>query len=96
MALGRGYMAIYIGGSINSRPTDQTNLNKQCRYNLGGGGELTFKGKDDMWGPQAGRPVGGAGGPHMLAPRGLLWWVALWSVLESFHIGFAVDKHDLL
>jgi hypothetical protein len=49
-----------------------------------------------MWVPWADQPVGGADWLHMSAPRGLLWWVAFRSVLESSHISFAVNKHDLL
>jgi len=49
-----------------------------------------------MWVPWADRPTGGADWPHMLAPRGLLRWVAFRSVLESSHVGFAADKRDLL
>ena len=40
-------MAVYIGGSINSGPSDQTNLKGQRRCNLGGDGELTFEGEVD-------------------------------------------------
>ena len=42
-------MAVYIGGSVNSRPSDQTDLKGQRRCNLGGGGESTFEGETDMW-----------------------------------------------
>jgi hypothetical protein len=44
-------MAVYIGGSVNSEPLDQTDLNKWCRCNLGGGGEPTFEGEADQGGP---------------------------------------------
>ena len=38
----RGWQGlIYIGRSVNPEPSDQTDLNKRRRYNLGGGGELT-------------------------------------------------------
>jgi hypothetical protein len=40
-----------MGGSINYRLSDQTNLNKRRRCNLGGGGEPTFEGEADRWGP---------------------------------------------
>ena len=96
MALLRGYRAVYIGGSINSRPLDQTDLKGRRRCNLGGSGEPTFEAKTDGSGPQAVWPAGGADQPHMVAPWGLLWWVAFWSVLESSHVGFIMDKHDLL
>jgi hypothetical protein len=89
-------MAVYIGGSVNSRPSDQTDLKGWRRCNLGGDGEPSFEGKHDMCVPWAGRPQGGANRPHMSAPQGLLWWVAVQSVLESSHIGFLADKHDLL
>jgi len=68
-------MAVYIGGSVNSGPSDQTDLNKQRRYNLGCGGELTFEGEDDMWGPQVGRPVGGASQPLKVCFCGLPYGV---------------------
>ena len=61
MALGRGYRAVYIRGSINSGPSDQTDLKQRRRCNLGGSGEPTFEGEDDMWVPWAGWPAGGAG-----------------------------------
>jgi hypothetical protein len=42
IALGRGVgAAIYIDRSINSEPSDQTDLNKWRRCNLGGSGEPT-------------------------------------------------------
>jgi hypothetical protein len=34
-----GYKDVYIGGSINSGRLDQTDLKRQHRCNLGGGGE---------------------------------------------------------
>ena len=55
-----------------------------------------FEVETDRRGPQAGQPTGGAGWPHMVAPWGLLRWVAFQSVLESSHVGFFADKHDLL
>ena len=61
-------MAVYIGGSVNSGPSDQTDLKGRRRCNLGSGGEPTFKGKADQGGPQPDRPVGGAGRPHLAAP----------------------------
>ena len=67
---------IYIGRSINPELSDQTDLNKQRRLDLNGSGKLTFEAKADWWDPQASRPIGGAGQPHMAAPRGLLWWRA--------------------
>jgi hypothetical protein len=56
-------MAVYIGGSINSEPLDQTDLNKWYRCNLGGGGESTFEGEADQGGPLTRRPIGGTGRP---------------------------------
>ena len=44
MALGRGQGLVYIGWRVNSGPSDQTDLKERCRCNLGGGGEMTFKG----------------------------------------------------
>ena len=89
-------MAVYIGGSVNSGLSDQTDLKERHRCDLQDGGEPTFKGETDPWVPQADRLVGGAGRPHMLAPRRGSRWFAFWSVLESSHVGFIVDKHDLL
>ena len=51
-------MAVYIGGSINSGPLDQTDYKGQCRCNLGGSGEPTFEGGADRWGPLARAPPG--------------------------------------
>ena len=48
MALGRGYRAVYILGSINSGPSDQTDLKEWRRCNLGGDGEPTFEAEADM------------------------------------------------
>ena len=48
-------MAVYIGGSINSGPSDQTDLKGWRRYNLGGSGELTLKREADQG---AHRPTG--------------------------------------
>ena len=42
-------MAVYIGRSVNSGPSDQTDLKGWCRCNLGGGGEPTFKAEADRW-----------------------------------------------
>ena len=42
-------MVVYIGGNINSGPSDQTDLKGWRRYNLGGGGELTFEAEADRW-----------------------------------------------
>ena len=47
MALLEGYRAVYIGGSINSEPSDQTDLKERRRCNLGGSGEPTFEGEAD-------------------------------------------------
>ena len=72
MALGRGVGLLYIGRSINCRPSDQTNLKEWHRCNLGGGGEPTFEGGADRWAHGAGRPAGGVGQPHMVATYPLL------------------------
>ena len=44
---GGGKGLLYIGGSINSGPSDQTNLKGERRCNLRGGGELTYEGEPD-------------------------------------------------
>ena len=44
-------MAIYIGGSINFVPLDQTDLKGWRRCNIGGGGKLTFEAEADRWAP---------------------------------------------
>ena len=87
-------MAVYIGGSISSGPSDQTNLKGWRRCNLGGGGEPTFEGGADRWGHWADRPAGGAGRPHMSCSQGLLLWVAFWCLLESSRVVFIMDKRD--
>ena len=66
-------------------PSDQTDLNGWRRCNLGGGGEPTFEGGADRWGPQASRPAG---------THPLLRWVISWSVLEPSGVVFAVNKRD--
>ena len=43
-------MAVYIGGSVNSGPSDQIILKVRRRCNLGGGGEPTFEAEADRWG----------------------------------------------
>ena len=59
-------------------------------------GKLTFEVEADWWDPQNGQPIGGAGRPHMVAPRGLLRWRAYWSLLESSHIVYTVEFHNFL
>ena len=59
MPLLEGYRAVYIGSSVNSEPSDQTDLKEWRRCNLGGGGEPTFEGGADRWGTQASCPIGG-------------------------------------
>ena len=89
----RGWQGlVYIGRSINPKPLDQTDLNKQRRCNLGGGGEPTFEGEHDMWVPWPYRPAGGVDRPHLAAPHGLLRWC----LLESSQVVTIVDKYDLL
>ena len=87
-------MAVYIGDSVNSGPSNQTDLKGRHRCNLGGGREPTFEGEHDIWVPWAGRPAGGADWPHMSASRGLSWRVAFWCLLEPSSAGFVVDKYD--
>ena len=82
---------VYIGQTINSGPSDQTDLKEQCRCILGGGGELTFEGGSDRWAQGAEWPAGGADQPHMAAMCPLLQWFAFWSLLESSHIGFVAE-----
>ena len=65
---------MYIGPFKHPGPLDQTDLKEQRRCNPRGGGELTYQGEADRWDPQAGRPIGGAGQPHMEVTRALLWW----------------------
>ena len=67
MALGRGQGLVYIGQSVNSGPSDPTNLKEWRRCNLGGGEELTFEEGADRWAQGARWPVGGASWPHMSA-----------------------------
>ena len=58
----RGWQGlVYIVQSINPEPSDQTNLNKQHRCNLGGGGEPTQQRGADRCALEAGRPTGGVG-----------------------------------
>jgi hypothetical protein len=47
-----------------------------------------------MGGPQAGRPLGGAGQPHMLVGRALPWWRVSWSLLEPSHAVPVVEFHN--
>ena len=47
-------------------------------------------------GSGAERPVGGAGRPHMVAPRGLFRWRASFSLLESSHDVHAISCLSLL
>ena len=91
-----GYEVVYIGGSVNSRPLDQTDLKERRRCNLGGGGEPTFEGGADRWALGTRRPAGGAGRPHMAAPRGLLRWVAFWCVLDPSQVVYIMDKRDVI
>jgi hypothetical protein len=46
---GGGKGLVYIGRSINPKPSDQTDLNKLCRCNLGGGGGTDVEAEADMW-----------------------------------------------
>jgi hypothetical protein len=69
MASGRGYGLVYIGGTINSEPSDQTDLKQRHRCDLQGSGKPSFEREIDPWVPQVDRLVGGAGRPHMLAFR---------------------------
>ena len=84
-------MAVYIGRSINSRPSDQTYLKERHRCNLGHGGEPIFEGGADRW-AQGGRVAYKWG---RLAPHGShLPFALVVCLLESSHVGFTVDKHD--
>jgi hypothetical protein len=47
MALGRGYRAVYIGQSVNSRPSDQIDLKHRCRLNLKGSGRVHVEGESE-------------------------------------------------
>ena len=85
---------VYIGRSINPEPSDQTDLNKWRRCNLGGGGEPTYEWGADRWALGASHPTGGAGRPHLMAPRPPLWCGVLSSLLEPSRVVFAVDKRD--
>ena len=67
--LWRGEGAGYIGQSINPEPSDQTDLNKQRRCNLGDGGEPTQQWEADRWALGASQPTGGAGHLASLALR---------------------------
>ena len=87
---------VYIGGSVNPEPSDQTDLKERRRCNLGGGAEPRFEGGADRWAQGARRPASGAGWPHMAATCPPLRWFAFWSLLESSYVGFATDKRDLL
>ena len=40
---------VYIGRSSNSEPSDQTDLNKWHRCNLGGGGGTDIEAEADWW-----------------------------------------------
>ena len=88
-----GYKYIYIGQSINSEPSDQTNSHKQHRCNLGGSGEPTLQWEANRAVPQADRPACGTGRPHLVGAQDLLWWRAFWSlptlfVLQNYVISF--------
>jgi hypothetical protein len=69
MSSERGKGLLYIGGTINSKPSDQTDLKQQRKLNLGGGGESTYKGETNRRDPQAGWPMGWAGRPT----TGTIW-----------------------
>jgi hypothetical protein len=58
---GGGKGLVYIGRSINPKPSDQTDLNKPCRCNLGGGGGTDVEAKADMWDQGIGQPIVGVG-----------------------------------
>jgi len=49
MPQGGGQRLVYIGQSINSELSDQTNLNKRHRCNLGGGAGTDIEAKADWW-----------------------------------------------
>jgi len=85
-------MSAYIGGSINSVPSNQTDLKGRHRCNLGGDREPTFKGEHDRWDHWADRLAGQAGRPHMSWSCAHLSWFASWSVLEPSGVVFIVDN----
>jgi hypothetical protein len=95
MPQGGGLGLVYIGRSVNPKPSDQTDLNKWRRCNLGGGGGTDVEVEADRWAQGACRLAGGAGQPHLVASRPLLRWHGFWCHLEPSGVGFATDKHDL-
>ena len=51
-----------------------------------------YEGATARWGQGAGQIIGGAGQPHMSAPRRPHWCGVFLSLLESSRVVFAVDK----
>jgi hypothetical protein len=47
-------MLLYIGGAINSEPSDQTNLKQRCRLDLNGGGRTDVEAEHDRWDQEVG------------------------------------------
>jgi len=93
---GGGYRAIYIGGSVNSRPSDQTNLKGQRRCNLGGSGEPTFEGEADQAAHRSAVLVVGPTGPTWQPlgiccgglPSGVFWSSTIKFDIWVHHDGF--------
>ena len=86
----------YIGRSINSEPSDLSDLNKRRRCNLGGGGGTNVEAEADMWDQGAGRPTDGAGWPHLSSPRGPPQGDAFWWPLEPSGVCFATNKRSYI
>ena len=78
---GGGQRLVYIGRSVNPEPSDQTNLNKRHRCNLGGSGGTDIEVEADTWAEGAGRPVGGVGHPLGVCCDDVASG-ALWNLLE--------------
>jgi hypothetical protein len=93
MEVGRDW---YIGRSVNSEPSDQTDLNKRCRCNLGGGGGTDVEAEADMWDQGIDRPAGGVGWPYLSSPQGLPQGNAFWWPLEPSGVVFAADKRNFI
>jgi hypothetical protein len=87
---------VYIGQSINPKPSDQTDMKERHRCNLGGGGEPTYEGGTARWDQGVGWPIGGAGHPHMLVSWPLLRCGVFPSPLKSSGVVFAANKYDLI
>jgi hypothetical protein len=85
----RGKGLVYMDRSINPEPSDQTNLNKWRRCNLGGSGGTDVEAEADMWDQ-------GADWPHLSSPQGLYWVDAFWWPLEPSVVVFTIDKCNFI